>query len=239
MSSASESSAIELSNISCSRTNGEARTLESVREISAPFPRRSFNLVTGSSAGERALLLRLLSLLETPDAGDVLLDGQPTRELDDGARAELRSRRLGLIYTSPFLLPSLSTIENIAVPLFKVSGMEPDEARLRAEAALEFVGLGGAEQFRSGDLSRGEQHGVALARALATEPGVLLVEELDSIVSGEALQYFTGLLRQATDRFGVTVICTASPTFAAGAACRILSVEHGTVDAAILREPLA
>jgi predicted ABC-type transport system involved in lysophospholipase L1 biosynthesis ATPase subunit len=234
----SEASAIELSNVSCARTGEEGRLIESVRGISVSFPQRSFTLVAGTLE-TRALLFRLLSLVETPDDGDVLVHGSSTRALDDAARADIRARRLGLVYASPFLLPSLSAIENIAVPLFKVAGMEPEEARTRAEAALEFVGLSGLEQMRSGDLTRYEQQCVSLARALAVEPGVVLVEELDSTVGADGIQQFCDLLRQAADRFGVCAVATASPDFAAGASCRVVSIENGATDSALLREPLA
>jgi len=232
----SDSSALELNDVCCTRDGGEI-----LRKISATFGPGGLHLVTGSSAQERALLFRLLSLSERPDSGDVLLDGKSTRELDDAERAELRARRLGLVFAAPFLLPSFSAIENIAMPLFKQAHLEPEAARSRAETALEFVGLSGCEEIAGGDLNRFEQYCVSLARAIASEPGVLLVEELDSIFSGDALRQFTALLRQAAGRFQLTAIATAASSFAAPGAGRKLSLENGMIefDSLLLREPFA
>ncbi len=235
----SEASVIELSRVSCSHPASDGRVGEAVREICVAFPPRSFNLVTGAFPGERALLLRLLSLQDAPESGDVLFEGASTRGLDETTRADLRARRLGLIYASPFLLPSLSAIENIAVPLFKIAHLEPAAVRERAEAVLDFVGLSGSEQARCGDLNRYEQHCLTLARALAAEPAVLLVEEIDSTLGSDALPHFAALLRHSIDRYGVTVIATASPAYAAGAACRVVDVGNGATDSVLLREPLA
>ena len=242
MFSSSEVSAIELLDVSCARAGVDGQSADSLRGLNASFVPRTFSIITGPALSERTLLLRLLSLSDAPDSGVLLIEGTPTQNLDTAARAVLRARRIGMVFSAPFLLPAFSAIENIAMPLFKLEHVEPDDARARAEAALAFVGLSGCEQNRGEDLTRSQQHGVSLARALAARPGILLIEEVDSLLEGDALQQFTGLLRQAAEQFALAVVATASPELApACAPARLLRLDCGTIghDSAHLREPFS
>jgi predicted ABC-type transport system involved in lysophospholipase L1 biosynthesis ATPase subunit len=239
-SSETSASAIEFVAVSCSRAGDDGKAPDELRHIDAAFSARSFTFVTGGSIGERALFLRLASLTETPDSGDVLLAGAPTRELAPEARAELRARKLGLVFSSPFLLPSFTAIENIAVPLFKLEQMAPEEARQRAEEALAFAGLAGFEQARGEELTSFQQHCASLARALAAQPTALLVEELDSLLTANALSDFCVLLRQAAERFGIAVIATGARDLETTGPTRrlVLGTETGgLVEAVAMRPP--
>jgi ABC-type methionine transport system ATPase subunit len=230
MISSSEASAIELHNVSCLRAVVERQTRDSIGGVSILFKRRSFSVITSASAGERDLLFRILNLSESPDAGDVLVEGVSTRNLNAEERADLRARRIGMMFSAPFLLPALSVIENIAMPMFKLEQVEPAEARSRAEAALAFVGLAGSEQTRSEDLSRAQQHGVSLARALAANPAVLLVEEIDSTMTSDVFSEYMHLLLRAVAEFELAIIATASTV--AGmpdSSLRFLCLENGVI----------
>jgi ABC-type lipoprotein export system ATPase subunit len=240
MISSPEACAIQLCDVSCSRTSADGLSREALHGASAAFMPGTFTVLTGPEAGGRNLCLRLLSLLDAPDVGDVLVDGQSTRELDDAARAELRARRLGLVFSAPFLLPSFTAIENIAMPLFKLAHVETDDARQRAEAALRFVGLSGCEESPASELSGFEQQCVALARALAAQPAVLLVESIETRVTAETPQTFVALLRKAAEQFHIAVIGSAGRDFEPNTAGRVLRLEQGILEtgSALLREPL-
>ena len=171
------------------------------------------HLLRGGGGGH---LLRLLGLLERPASGEVLLLGQPTSALDDAARADLRNRRCGFVFAAPFLLAGFSVAETVAMPLFKISQVGPDEARRRTEAVLEFCGLTAEAQSVAAALPPAAQHRVSLARALVNEPALVLVEHPDADIAT--------LLRQATMRHHLTAIATVQPTFSPEPSDRVLDL---------------
>lgn len=186
-------------------------------------------MLTGPEGCGRDLLLRVLGLLTAPDAGEVFLDGEATAALSEDARAQLRTRRCGYVFASPFLLPEFSVIENIAMPLFRVCEMEAEQARERAEEMLDFTGLQSAATKR--DVSAPDQRRVALARALATRPVALFVEKLD--LEQAAADGFRGLLQQAAERFGVAVVVSATSGGPPQAGERFLRLSAGRLAAEV------
>lgn len=130
--------------------------------------------VLGASGSGKSTLLGLLAGLDLPSAGRVLLDGVDLSSLDEDGRAALRARTLGFVFQSFQLLPSLTAVENVMLPL-ELSGA--DFPRDRAEGLLERVGLGPRRNHYPHQLSGGEQQRVAIARAFATEPRLLLADE--------------------------------------------------------------
>lgn len=198
-----------------------------LRAEQAAFAAGAFHLLLGEVDSGHELFLRVLGLLEVPEAGEVFVEGDPVRELSEAARLKLRERRLGFVFTAPFLLPAFSVIENVAMPLFKVSDVEPPEARRRSESLLEFAGLSDCTETRCGDLAPLAQHRVSLARALVNQPAALLVENLDAALVGDDLRVFSALVRQAALRFGIAVIATATPGFTPDSTDRIIEVTDG------------
>ncbi len=170
----------------------------------------SVTMLAGPVGCGKNLLLRVLGLLEAPDKGEVTFEGKPTARLREEERGQLRSRRCGYVFDSPFLLSAFTVIENIAMPLFKVCSMEPDEARDRTEEMLNFTGLQHVATIR--DVSLAIQERVALARALASHPAALFVENL-ALGDPEA-EAFRDLLSAAAEKFNVAVVAS---TVSAGA----------------------
>ncbi|HYR58490.1 MAG TPA: ATP-binding cassette domain-containing protein [Chthoniobacteraceae bacterium] len=200
-----------------------------LRATHAAFVPGVFHLLQGAPDSGHELLLRVLGLLELPDAGDVLVEENSTRDLGDEARLKLRERRLGFVFAAPFLLPAFSVIENVAMPLFKISDVNPPEARQRSEALLEFAGLLDLAQTPCAELAPLAQHRAALARALVNDPAALLVEALDSTLADVELRVFAALLRQAAASFSIAVIAAASPRFVPDVADRVIEVRDGAV----------
>jgi ABC-type lipoprotein export system ATPase subunit len=218
-------SSLELRGVACTR-HGAA-----VEGLTFELTPRALHVLT-SADGTNDLLLRLLGLLEIPDAGEVLFGRRNTTALDEPSRTELRTRSFGYVFAAPFLLPSFSVVENLAMPLFKLMETSPSEARTRAEKMLDFVGLRGREEERAGDLPAMQQHAAALARALITQPEVLIVEGLDRHLTGPELKHYRSLLRLAITRLGVTVIATASSDWKAEPEDQVLEVSERAVRAA-------
>jgi putative ABC transport system ATP-binding protein len=174
--------------------------------------------VTGPSGSGKSTLLHLLGLLDRPTAGRVLFDGRDATALPDAEASRLRGRAIGFVFQEFHLLPEETALRNAMLPLLYAGA--PD-ARGRARAALEAVGLGNRLDHRPAELSGGEQQRVAIARALVKEPLLVLADEptgaLDSATGGTVLDLLGDLHRR-----GITlVVVTHEPAVAARAARRV------------------
>ncbi len=200
-----------------------------LRGVNAGFAAEMLHVLRSETPAELDALLRMLGLLELPERGEVLLRGQATRVLDDAARAELRSFECGYVFAAPFLLADFTIIENVAMPLFKIAQVGPEEARRRTVSALEFVGLGDMIEAPAAELPPGEQRRVALARALVHEPSVILIEQLDAPFDALPTEDFATLARRACGRYGVAAIATVSPSFRAAERDRVIDFADGVI----------
>ena len=197
-----------------------------VAGITADFGAGRFHAVCGPTGCGKRLLLHLLGLLERPDNGEVFVNGAATTTLDEQARDALRQRSFGFILPACALLPSLSVLENLALPVLKTGGAtESDQADLTLHA-LQFCGLEGEADISAGDLDPERAAVAAFARAIVHRPAVLIAE---SPASDAVL---VPLARHAVDQLGLTVVWSGPPEGAAAAAAdRVLSVENGRLAA--------
>jgi ABC-type lipoprotein export system ATPase subunit len=217
-------SVIECRAVSCAQSNGET-----LHKTSVTFAPGTFSVLTGPADCGKNLLLRALGLLDIPDDGDVLLHGASTQQLSEEARDILRNRHFGFLFAQPFLLPAFSAIENVAMPLFKISGVSSEEARIRVRALLGFAGVAEIGHTVIGQLSHFEQQRVALARALVNGPDILIAENIDGELVGEDLTQFGKLLRRAISDYSVIVLATASTQALAAVADRVIEFADGRV----------
>lgn len=217
------SSIITARDLSCARDqDGWHQTLSVPALAVEPA---TVTLLTGGARSGKDLLLRLLGLLEVPEGGDIDFEGQSSKSLTESARSSLRNQRCGYVFASPFLLPSLTVIENIAMPLFKICRLAPAESCARAEEVLAFVGLQPTAAL--GKVPLALQRRVALARALATRPAALFVENLDALVPEEEPGMFRRLLHRAAQHYLVGVVASASPLCPALAGERRIELSGG------------
>jgi lipoprotein-releasing system ATP-binding protein len=162
------------------------------------LPGQAVALVGPSGAG-KSTLLHIAGLLETPDAGQVLVNGLDCTKMDDGARTRVRRAEMGFVYQFHQLLPEFSAIENVMIPQL-VQGKGERAARERAKELLTGLGLGERLEHRPAELSGGEQQRTAIARALANAPRLLLADEptgnLDPKTSEHVFGEFIGLIEQ-------------------------------------------
>jgi putative ABC transport system ATP-binding protein len=147
-----------------------------VFDVSLEVPGGSLAVLAGPSGSGKTTLLQLAGLLDVPDEGEVRLLGEVVSTLPEKARCDLRLRKLGFVFQAFNLVPVLSALENVMLPL-QLQGVAEAEARDRAEAALVRVGLGDRLHHRPGQLSGGQQQRAAIARALAPEPLLVLADE--------------------------------------------------------------
>jgi lipoprotein-releasing system ATP-binding protein len=194
--------------------------------------------IIGSSGAGKSTLLHLLGALDRPTAGRVLIDGRPVDGLDDAALSALRNRTVGFVFQFHHLLREFTALENVMMPL-RIGGTDEVQARRRASALLERVGLAGRVQHRPAALSGGEQQRTAVARALAADPAVLLADEpsgnLDHHNSERLHELFTELAHEL--ELGMVVV-THNRSLAARAD-RVLQLEDGRLTQVELPEVVA
>ena len=199
-----------------------------LRGVSLEVPHGQFLALMGPSGSGKSTLLNIISGLDRPTEGDVVIEGRSTRGLSESDWTLLRRERIGLVFQFFNLLPGLTAQENVELPLLLRGDPQPQE---RARNSLRAVGLDHRAGHRPGELSGGEQQRVALARALVHRPTLLLADEptgnLDSCIGREIVQLMKGLAQEN----GQTVILATHSREAASAADRVLVLHDGTLEA--------
>ncbi len=166
---------LRLENVAVSLPDGPD-TIEVLRGVSLAVAPGEVVAVTGSSGSGKSTLMAVAGLLRRPDTGRVEIDGEDAGRLSQARRTALRRDRIGLVFQSPNLFPSLAAIEQLEL-VAHIEGRLDDEARSRARHLLETVGMGDRLHHRPGQLSGGERQRVGVARALMGSPSVLLADE--------------------------------------------------------------
>lgn len=210
----SDPSILELRGVCHSSTHDERRLEQSLEAVDLQVAPGSFVWLIGPSGGGRETAFRLLQLAETPSAGEVSVEGQPQGALALEARAQFRAQRFGFISAAPFFIPTFNAIENIAVPLLKVSRLSLEAAQERIATLLSFAGLVGQEDVPVGELPPAAQWRLALARALANAPVALFVEGLEDALLPEETAELVELFHRACAQYRVAVLILAGqPVF--------------------------
>ena len=174
--------------------------LEVLRGVALALRRGEIVALVGPSGAGKSTLLHVAGLLERPDGGEVLIGGEQCSRMSDGERTAIRRRHLGFVYQFHHLLPEFSALENVMLPQM-IAGVARRPARERARRLLALVGLGPRESHRPARLSGGEQQRVAIIRALANEPRILLGDEptgnLDIHTAADVTAILIDIVRQA------------------------------------------
>ena len=197
-----------------------------LRGVSHAFPPESFTAVMGVSGSGKTTLLNCLCGLETPDSGEVVLDGTPLRGLGEDERAVLRRDRCGFVFQDYGLFDALDVRGSVALPR-RLAG-RPLEAG-EAEAALERVGLQGRARSRIGELSGGQRQGVAIARALVGRPRVIAADEPTGALDSRTARGVLGLLREAASEARATAVMVTHDAAAAAWADEVLVMADGRI----------
>ena len=182
----------------------------------------SFTAVVGPSGCGKSSLLYLVGLLDRPTAGELVIGGRDTAPMDGDARARLRLEQFGFIFQFHFLLPELTALENVALPMGRLGRLDPPAIRERAHALLADLGLEAKTGKLPGALSGGERQRVAIARALANDPALILADEPTGSLDSQNSERVVATLHAVARGEGRAVLCvTHDETIAARADARI------------------
>ncbi|MEO0344255.1 MAG: ABC transporter ATP-binding protein [Pseudomonadota bacterium] len=217
---------LHLAAVSKSYNRGEPNQLDVLRACDLEIAEGEIvGLIAPSGAG-KSTLLHITGLLDTPDSGAVILDGEDMSNASDRRRTESRREMLGFVYQFHHLLPEFTAIENIALPM-RANGLASDEAAERAFQLLRTVGLDMRGDHRPGELSGGEQQRVALCRALANAPRLLLADEptgnLDPKTSDAVFETLMYLVRET----GLSAMIATHNLVLAGKMDRVIRLKEG------------
>ncbi len=227
-------------------TNGLTKEYQSgtqslvvLRDVTFTIPQGAFVSIVGPSGSGKTTLLGLLAGLDTPSRGTVTLDGTDLGSLDEDQRAKLRGEKVGFVFQSFQLIPTLTALENVQVPL-ELSGAVPvREATARARDLLSRVGLGDRTHHFPQQLSGGEQQRVALARAFVNQPRVLFADEPTGNLDETTGERIVELLMQLNRERGSTIVLVTHDAALAARTQRTIRLRDGSIVEDVLHTPAA
>jgi putative ABC transport system ATP-binding protein len=199
-----------------------------VRDLSVTIAAGEFVSICGPSGCGKSTLLHILGCVDTPSSGELLVDGRDVSTLGDAARSALRLSKIGFVFQRFFLLPMLTAAENVELPQAE-AGVSRAERRSRTSALLDYVGLAHRAHHRPSQLSGGEAQRVAVARALANRPRLLLADEPTGELDQATGQQIVGLFERVHADGTTVVVVTHDPAIAARTP-RMLSMRDGRID---------
>jgi putative ABC transport system ATP-binding protein len=221
--------ALELCQVSRTYGSGQHR-VEALRDLSLALSRGSFTAVMGPSGSGKSTFLHCAAGLDRPTAGTVRLAGVDLAGLDEDALTRLRRERIGFVFQGFNLVASLNAVQNVTLPL-RLAGQKPDRARL--EQVMQLVGLADRTKHRPAELSGGQQQRVAIARALIARPAVVFADEPTGALDTRTAKDILGLLREAVDTLGQTVVMVTHDPVAAASADAVAFLADGRLVGAI------
>jgi lipoprotein-releasing system ATP-binding protein len=196
-----------------------------VDNVSLDIQRGEFVCIMGPSGSGKSSLLYLLGLLDQPSAGRVWLDGEDSTLCDDDQQAALRLAKLGFVFQFHFLLPELTVLQNIVLPIRRLGLRPPDAARAQGLFLLERLGMAGHAEKLPSQLSGGQRQRTAIARALANAPLIILADEPTGNLDSAASLNVQQILRGLADAGQTVVAVTHDASFAAAADRRVTLVD--------------
>jgi len=217
---------IDLQSVSKTYGNGKI-SVTALHSVDLRVERGDFVAIMGPSGSGKSTLMNIIGCLDVPSRGRFSLDGVDVRTLDEAALAKVRLRKIGFVFQSFNLIPRTSAMDNVELPL-TYQGVKPKERRQRAMAALDAVGLADRADHLPSELSGGQQQRAAVARALVSDPALLLADEptgnLDSTSTAEVMAIFAKLHAE-----GRTVVLITHEDEVASYASRVVRLRDGLI----------
>src|ERR1700761_246706 len=201
--------------------------VQALRGVSLDVVTKDYVAIMGASGSGKSTMMNIIGCLDVPTEGQFLIDGIDTGSLDEQQLAVVRNRKIGFVFQSFNLIPRMTALNNVELPL-SYAGVKPTQRRRLAEAALRLVGLADRMDNQPSQLSGGQQQRVAVARALVTAPSLILADEptgnLDSKASRDLMEVFDRL-----NAAGRTIVLITQGADAAAHAKRVIRVRDGGI----------
>lgn len=205
--------------------------LYAVKDVSFTVEEGEFVAITGKSGSGKSTLMYQLGLLDHPTSGQVIIDGEDVTDLANDVRTNIRLNSLGYIFQDYALIPELTAMENVSVPLL-MQGLEPKEATKKAEESLERIGLGDRLHHLPSELSGGQQQRVSIARAIAHEPKIIFADEPTANLDSESSRLVLENLIELNKRGQTILMVTHEPEYTL-VADRIITLADGVIESDI------
>ena len=198
-----------------------------LKKINLEIPEGTFVILKGRSGSGKTTLMNLIGTLDDPTEGSIWLDGREIGRISERERENLRRKELGFVFQSVSLIPSLSVIQNVEFSLRLAGEKDQKVLRSRAEECIKHVGLGNRMEHMPAELSGGEQQRVAIAKAMAHRPRLLLADEPTAELDSAMAAAVTELFKKMSAEEGVTVLMTTHDAGLMGAADMLIELENG------------
>lgn len=205
-----------------------AEKVEALKNVTLEIAKNEYVALMGPSGSGKSTLMNLLGCLDTPTSGEYWLNGIEVSTMDDGDLAEVRNKQIGFVFQTFNLMPRLSALENVALPLV-YAGVGREERLEKARKTLEAVGLGDRVTHKPNELSGGQRQRVAVARALVNDPAIILADEPTGNLDSKTSYEIMGLFEQI-HQAGNTVILVTHEHDIARHAHRIVRLRDGLIE---------
>ena len=216
------------------RTKGIKRAFDTpagrfwaLKGIDIEIPEGRFVILRGRSGSGKTTLMNIINSLDDPTEGDVYIEGTNLKDLSERDRENLRRTRMGFVFQSVSLIPSLNAFQNVEFSMRMAGQKINKESAKRVEDCLKLVGLGNRMNHMSAEMSGGEQQRVAIARALAHRPGIIFADEPTAELDSAMAARVTEIFKEMTRREGITVLMTTHDVGLMGAADMIIELDNG------------
>jgi putative ABC transport system ATP-binding protein len=205
------------------------QTVEVLTGLTLDIQRGEFVALMGPSGSGKSTLLNLIAGIDKPTSGELLIDGEDITRLSESELAHWRAEKVGFIFQFYNLMPVLSALENVELPLL-LTDLSRRERRERAALALEMVNLSDRLDHTPNELSGGQQQRVAIARAIVTDPAILVADEPTGDLDRTSASEVLGMLQRLNRDLGATIVMVTHDARAAGAAQVIMHLDKGVLD---------
>ncbi len=213
----------------CKVYNPGENEVRALDHITVTIDRGEFVAIIGQSGSGKSTLMNMLGCLDVPTSGRYKLHGQDVSELDDDELSDIRNREIGFIFQGFNLIPNLTALENVELPLI-YRGVSKAKRRALSEEALEKVGLGHRMEHKPSEMSGGQQQRVAIARAIAQAPPIILADEPTGNLDSNSSKEIMGILQKLHSE-GRTVILITHDNEIANQAKRVIKIKDGRIEA--------
>jgi len=208
---------------------GNGLSVEALRGVSFEIGQGEFAIIAGPSGCGKSTLLNLIGLLDTPTAGRVIIDDIDTNKLSEKQRTELRNRKIGFVFQFFNLIPELTVIENVMLPML-IRGIQSDRAKRESASLLKMVGLADKLYAGATQLSGGQMQRVAVARGLSNQPAILLADEPTGNLDSKNAQEIFNLMYELNEKNEQTFVLVTHAPELVGEAHKTIRIKDGLIE---------